>query len=123
MDLTEANAKLSRFLLRLADHMGTHFPHYASCLRDEICGRKMTNERWNRIAAILSSLSSLPGVAFNQDEHDARNPVLSAIVIAQKMASATFGGGRIDVKMCLELCDFLIAEIDHRMSKEENVQA
>ncbi len=123
MDLTEPNAKYSQFILRVADHLNTRFPQYASCLRDEIHGRKMTNDRWNNIAAILCSLAGLPGVAFNQSEHDVRNPALSAVVVAQKMASVTFGGGRVDVEMSLEFCDYIVAEIDERISNAEGNQS
>lgn len=105
-------------MLRLADHISGQFPQYAAALRAEIHGRKLTNDRWNRIAAVLASLGALPGTAFAETEHDARNPALTAIVIAQKMASATFGG-RNDVDSCMDLAVFLADEVSARIASME----
>ncbi len=117
MDITETSAYLGQFMLRLATHIEPHFPHYAIALRGEIHGRKLTNDRWNRIAAILSSLSALPGTCFGMEEHEARNPALSAVVIAQKMASATFGGRNVD--SYLDLAVYIADEITARIAQPE----
>lgn len=94
----------------LAEHIKPTFPHYAGALMDEVQGKKMTNEKWNRVAAIIASLAALPGYHFGPEEHAARNPALSAVVVAQQMAQATFGG-RNDVDSFLSLADHLADEI------------
>lgn len=102
----------------LVEHLKPTFPLYAAALASEIHGYRMTNERWNRIAAILASLAALPGRHLGQAEHDARNPALSAIVVAQKMASATFGG-RNDVDSSLEIAEYMVEDIRTRIEKNE----
>lgn len=109
------STEVVRFMVLLAGHLKPTFPHYAGALLDEVQGRKMTNERWNRVAAILASLAALPGYLFEQSEHDARNPALSAVVIAQKMASATFGG-RNDVGLSLELARHIASELQEKLT-------
>lgn len=108
--VASTSTEVVQFMVFLSGHLKPTFPHYASALMDEVAGRKMTNERWNRIAAILSSLAALPGIHFGRDEHDARNPALSAVVVAQQMAAATFGG-RNDVGNCLSLAVYVADEI------------
>lgn len=108
------SAHVVQFMIRLGEHMRPTFPQYAGALLDEVQGKKMTNDKWNRVAAILSSLSSLPGVNFKQDEHDARNPALSAVAIAQKMAVATFGGHR-NADQCYEFAVYLADDIASRL--------
>lgn len=110
MDERETSEHVRKFMLDLIEHLKPQFPSYAAALADQIHGTRMTNERWNRIAAILASLAPLPGRHFRQEEHDARNPALSAIVVAQKMASATFGGRR-DAQSSLDLAVHLSDEI------------
>lgn len=116
MDLRSTSDEIRVFMEELVEHLKPVFPQYAAALASEIHGVKMTNERWNRIAAILASLAALPGRHFGQEEHDARNPALSAVVIAQKMASATFGG-RCDIDSCLEIASFLAGDISQRFAK------
>lgn len=112
--ITDTSETVRSFMQGLADHLKPTFPQYAAALGGELFGTKLTNDRWNRIAAILASLAALPGRHFKMYEHDARNPALSAIVIAQKMAAATFGGRR-DVTSCLEIAQYLIDEISERI--------
>jgi hypothetical protein len=111
------SAEVVRFMMLLAEHLRPIFPHYASALLDEVQGRRMTNERWNRVAAILASLAVLPGYLLGKEEHDARNPALSAVVIAQTMASATFGG-RNDVRSCLELVHYMVEDLKRDLTSE-----
>lgn len=118
-DTAETSACVVRFMIRIGEHLRPTFPQYARALLDEIQGKRMTNDRWNRVAAILSSLAALPGCTFGQDEHDVRNPALSAVLIAQKMASATFGG-RSDVKQCYDLAVYLVDEISPRLQTGNN---
>lgn len=92
----EASLHVKAFMMDLAAHLKECFPYYAAALAGEVAGKKMTNDRWNRITAILSSLAALPGRFFTREEHDARNPALSAVTVAQAMASYTFGGRRSD---------------------------
>jgi hypothetical protein len=110
MDERETSEYLRSFMVDLSEHLKSVFPQYSSALSGELHGTRMTNERWNRIAAILASLAALPGRHFGQEEHDARNPALSAIVIAQKMASVTFGGRR-DAESSMSLAVHLADEI------------
>lgn len=116
MEERNHSLEVVQFMGRLAAHIRPIFPQYAAALVDEIQGKKMTNEKWNRVAAILASLAALPGVHFRQEEHDARNPALSAIAVAQKMAAATFGG-RGDSKGSLEFATWYAKEIDEMISK------
>jgi hypothetical protein len=117
----QSSAHVVRFMVRLGEHLRPTFPQYAGALMDQIHGKKMTNDRWNRVAAILSSLAALPGTTFKQDEHDARNPALSAVVVAQRMASATFGG-RNDVERCYDFAVYLSDEISPRLQTGNNGQ-
>jgi len=109
------SAHVVKFMLRLGEHIRPTFPQYAGALMDEIQGKKMTNDKWNRVAAILSSLASLPGTTFRPEEHDVRNPALSAVAVAQKMAVATFGGQR-NVDQCYEFAVYLSDEIAARLN-------
>lgn len=118
MDERETSEHIRAFMVDLAEHLKPVFPHYAAALGGELFGTRLTNERWNRIAAILASLASLPGKHFGPEEHDARNPALSAVVIAQKMASATFGGRR-DAESSLSLAAHLADEIKAQIQKED----
>lgn len=95
-------------LLRLA------FPHYAQALSGEISGTRMTEERWHRVAAVISSLHTLPGNAFNQTEHDVRNTALTAVPVAQKMAQACVGIR--DVDSCRAFVAWYAADIRGRIA-------
>lgn len=110
MDSRETSEQIRAFMQDLCEHLKPVFPQYAATLGNELFGTKLTNERWNRIAAILASLAALPGCHFGQAEHDARNPALSAIVIAQKMAYATFSERR-DKGSTLDLALYLVEHI------------
>ena len=118
MELQDFSVQAGRFMLRVAEHIRPHFPQYASTLADQVQGRKMTNDRWNAVAAVLSSLGALPGTHFRPEEHDSRNPALAAVIVAQKMAAATFGG-RVDVPMTLDFVGWLIKEIEDRLNRPE----
>ena len=111
------STEVVRFMTLLAGHLKPTFPHYAGALLDEVQGRKMPNERWNRAAATLASLAALPGHLLEGDEHAARNPALSAVVIAQKMAQATFGG-RSDAEGCLDLAKYMADEIESGLTSK-----
>lgn len=113
------SAHVVRFMIRLGEHLRPTFPQYAGALMDEVQGKKMTNDKWNRVAAILSSLAALPGTTFRSEEHDARNPALSAVAIAQKMAAATFGGHR-NVDQCYEFAVYLSDDIAPRLKTGSN---
>lgn len=117
LDERDTSISTVRFMQNLAEHLRPYFPHYAGVLLDEVNGKRMTNEKWNRVAAILSSLAALPGTCFLPEEHEARNPALSAVVIAQKMAYVSFGNRR-DSNQCLELVMYLIDDIQKRFKKE-----
>ena len=92
LDPEEASLHVKAFMMDMVGHLKPCFPYYATALAGELAGKKMTNDRWNRIQAILRSLAALPGTCFSREEHDARNPALSAVMVAQSMASYTFGG-------------------------------
>jgi hypothetical protein len=117
MDERETSEHVRAFMVDLAEHLKPVFPQYATALSGELFGTRLTNERWNRIAAILASMAALPGKCFGPEEHDARNPALSAVVIAQKMASVTFGGRR-DAESSLSLVVHLADEIRERMQSK-----
>lgn len=94
-----ANAAATLLLERLASSMDVPFPMHAMALRGEVVGRRLTTDRWNRIAAVLASLHAVPGAFLTPAQHDVRNAALAAIVVAQKMAAAGFawrnpGGSR-----------------------------
>jgi hypothetical protein len=86
-----ASAVIASFLERLAAYIHPHFPVHATLLRGEMVGRRLTTDRWHRIAAALASLHAVPGIFLEQEQHDARNAALDAIVVAQRMAAASFG--------------------------------
>jgi hypothetical protein len=117
-DIRSASDRVRVFMEELVEHLKPRFPLYAAALAAEIHGYRMTNERWNRIAAILASLAALPGRHFGQEEHDARNPALSAIAVAQKMAAVTFGG-RNDVGTSLDTAIYMVEEIEERIERKE----
>ncbi len=105
-------------MVRMAEYIRPVFPQYAGTLMDHVQGKKMTNDRWNAVAAILSSLGALPGRHFCELEHDTRNPALSAVVVAQKMAAITFGG-RVDVEMTADFVEWLVKDIEAWLSRIE----
>ncbi len=94
MEEAEANDVIVPFMTRVADHMKGLFPHHASALRGEVIGVRMTGDRWHRVSYVLASLHAVPGVPLAQHEHDVRNVVLSTVMIAKKMAGASFGSRR-----------------------------
>lgn len=111
----EAALHVKTFMMDLVGHLKGCFPYYASALAGELAGKKMTNDRWNRITAILSSLAALPGRYLTREEHDARNPALSAVMVAQKMATYTFGGrgsGQRTMELAVWRADEIWDEID-----------
>lgn len=114
MDERDTSEQVRAFMQDLADHLKPVFPQYAAALGGELFGTKLTNERWNRIAAILASLAAIPGRHLGPAEHDARNPALSAIVIAQKMAHVSFGGRR-DEADSLDLARYLVEQISEQI--------
>lgn len=85
-----ACAEIGAFMERLAGALSVDFPAHAQALRGEIIGRRLTMDRWNRVAAVLASLHAVPGTWLLPMQHGVRNCALSAIVVAQKMAAAGF---------------------------------
>jgi len=85
-----AVSEVTAFMDRLAAFLAPHFPGHAAALRGEIVGRRLTTDRWNRIAAVLASLYAVPGQFLLPEQHDARNAALAAVMVAQKMAAAGF---------------------------------
>lgn len=104
------------FMSGLIEWMAPRFPHHAAAIRQELGRPRMTTDRWNRIACILSSLQSLPGVAFTPGEHEVRNLALCAIPVAQKMAAAGLGCTR-DPDNCIYFASWRSAEINARMTR------
>lgn len=102
------------FMSCLTEWIAPRFPHHSAAMRQELGRPRMTTDRWNRIACLLSSLSSLPGEAFTPGEHDVRNIALAAIPVAQKMAAATLGCTR-DPDNCMHFASWRSAEINARM--------
>lgn len=51
---------------------------------------KMNADKWNRVAAILCSLYSIPGKYLTSDENVSRVDALSASYIAREMATTFF---------------------------------
>lgn len=91
MDVAEASREVGAFMVRLSEYVEPSYPHHATALRGELVGAKLTNDRWNRIAALLASLGAVPGAPLGPIEHRRRGAALSAVTVAQKMAAATFG--------------------------------
>jgi hypothetical protein len=90
-DQAAASAAIAAFLERLAAFVAPHFPMHATLLRQELVGRRLTTDRWNRLAAALASMYAVPGAFLGPEQHDARNAALDAIMVAQRMAAASFG--------------------------------
>lgn len=105
------------FATGLADWLAPRFPHHAAAIRQETGGKRMTTDRWNRIACLLSSLSAVPGEALGPDEHSLRNVGLGAVAVAQKMAAAGLGCTR-DPDGCMEFAAWLTDEIGNRMVRQ-----
>lgn len=89
-DQAAACAVIAAFMERLAAFLSPYFPAHATLLRGEMVGRRLTTDRWNRIAAALASLYAVPGVFLGPEQHEVRNAALDAVVIAQRMATASF---------------------------------
>ncbi len=117
---TEANASVVSFMGRLAGYLATHFPHHSMALKSEIVGVKMTDSRWNRVAAVLASLHAVPGAGLSEVEHDARNAGLASIAIAQKMAASLFGGR--DPQSCRELAISIAEDVDGMIKRNSDGQ-
>lgn len=109
-----ANSTLAEFMERLAAFLDPHFPMHARLLRGETVGRRLTTDRWNRIAAALASLHAVPGAFLSPPQHSARNAALSAIVVAQKMAAAAFSWR--DPRAARDLAVWRAAEISGMMA-------
>lgn len=103
------------FMSALATWIEPRFPHQSSAIRQEL-GRRMTTDRWNRVAALLASLHAVPGITLVEAEHEVRNVALRAIVVAQKMAAAGLGCTR-DPDGCVDFAAWLAAEIAVRMER------
>lgn len=110
-----ASESVRLFMSALATWIEPRFPHQSSAIRQEL-GRRMTTDRWNRVAALLASLHAVPGVALVAAEHDVRNVALHAITVAQKMAAAGLGCTR-DPDRCIDFAAWLAAEISARMKR------
>lgn len=77
-------------MARLADWISPCFPHQSMAMRQEL-GRRMTADRWNRVAFLLASLHPIPGEGFTAHEHELRSMALAVIPVAQWMAAGTLG--------------------------------
>ena len=87
-----ANRIIAEYMGRVAELIRVRFPFHWSALNGQMVGRRLTTDRWNQIAAVLASFYSIPGFALSPSEHEIRNVVLSSVLVAQKMAAASFGG-------------------------------
>ncbi len=114
MEVADASREVVAFLVRLADRIAVHFPYHAAALRGEILGERLTNERWNRIAAILASFSSVPGATLSPEEHVAKALALRAVAVTQKMAQARLSY-REDPVYLAEFAVWMAAEIDREL--------
>lgn len=103
--------KVAKVFIKLAYKISLHFPYHGIALKSELEERRLTNDQWNKISAILASLRALPGIALIQEEHNVRNIVLSAIEIPRQMAQATFGV-RGDERVYLERANRWCDELD-----------
>lgn len=113
-----ANAVLLVFMDRLASLLRTSFPLHSAALRSEVVGTRLTTDRWHRVASVLASLYAVPGFPLGSAEHDARNIALAAVVVAQKMAAASFGGR--DPAGCRDLALWRANELSGRMLPPRN---
>lgn len=111
-----ANKIAATFMGLLSDALRGRFLFHAMALRGELLGTKLTAIRWNRIACVLASLHSVPGFPLTPDEHDVRRLGLQSVVVAQKMAAASFGGR--DPVGCREFALWLAAEIGRKLKHE-----
>lgn len=116
MDAQAVGERAAQALLGLAYRISLHFPYHGIALKEELEGRKLTNERWNRTAAILASLRALPGTALTRPEHDTRNLALSALEIPRQMAQATFSY-RGDEGVYLERADRWAGELEEDLAR------
>lgn len=89
--IAEANSSVKEFMTRLSAYIKDAFPHQAMALNGELAGTRLTVDRWNRIAAVLASLHSVPGYTLGPEEHDRRNAGLAAVHVATRMAGALLG--------------------------------
>lgn len=115
-----ANPIAAAFMESLSEALRERFPFHAMALRGEILGTRLTTDRWNRIAYVLASLHSVPGFPLTSDEHDVRRLGLQSVVVARKMAAASFGGR--DPVGCRELALWLAAEIGRKLKPERGAQ-
>lgn len=91
MTVASAAASAAAMLVSLADHIATTFPHHSSAIKGEVVGTRLTNDRWNRISAILRSLMTIPHDLLSFDEREARIKAISAVDATLRMAKITFG--------------------------------
>lgn len=115
-DVASTSTAVVEMLVRLSALMRPLFPHHATALHVEVVGTKMTNDRWNRVAAALAAIYSVPGPALLDEEHAVRNLVLDCVVIAKKMAAVTFGGAVVE--QALDFVQFRMAEIGDMMTRQ-----
>ncbi|MBV9125675.1 MAG: hypothetical protein JO112_20185 [Planctomycetes bacterium] len=118
MDVAEATRDVQAFMVKLSDRIAEHFPHHAVALRGELFGERLTNERWNRITAILASLAALPGTTFGQDEHKSRGLALQSVVVAQKMAAAKLGLYKDDPDSLADFAVWLARDIEQQFGQK-----
>lgn len=118
MDVGEATKEVQGFMVRLADRISEHFPHHATAIRGETIGTRLTNERWNRITAILSSLAVLPGASLQQDEHVTRGLALQSVVVTQKMAAAKLGLYKDDPVDLAEFAVWVARDIEKQFGEQ-----
>lgn len=113
-------AALLQYMRDVADLIEPFFPWHSVALRGEIHGQKMTSDRWKRVAAVLSSLSSISGLLLTQSEHLARNAGLQARNIANEMSFALFGAKDPSARM--QFVAWWVTDVSGRMTTPNDRQ-
>lgn len=101
-EIAVVGIEVAAMFCSVAEQIQPIYPHHAEALYGELVDTILTNERWNRIAALFASLSAIPGACLVGEEHDLRNLALSCVDVAKRMAHLAFGA-----KRPLELMEFV----------------
>ncbi len=109
----ETVVRLQKFVVDVANYFRPSFPTHAAALKDAVIERKMNDDRWHRVLAILESFTAVPGVTLSPIEHIRRNVALSTAELAAIMAQIMFGGR--DVTRLLAFAEWLAADIKNQM--------
>lgn len=112
---------LADLLVRVAHQIQPIFPHHSEAIFGEIVDTVLTNERWNRVGKIISSIHSVPGVALVGLEHDCRNMLISCEALVTSMVTATTGIGRTDE--ALRFVEWRTREVSGELQKMKEEQA